>query len=499
MGFPFVKCLDPKMIRNPYTKERMIVNCGKCEACLLQKSSMSTLKVKLESKSHKYSYFSTLTYSNENVPRMFPIISETPNEDGTFTFNFVDDTPTRYFKYVNHKGKLCKKSLGSLHDYQDAEVLAECNYTPLQWQNLQEKLHLPFVPYLSKRDAQLFIKRLRKLIKKLTGENIRYYICGEYGPRTYRPHFHVLLWFEKEETATLLESAINKVWQFGNTRTEKCRGDASSYVAGYVNSYCNLPSIFKTSKTQPFAAHSFFLGEKIFQAAKEEVYSMRPQDFVKRCVGLDGINTEFSLWRNVTAYFYPRCPQYYALSIDERLKSYRTYEAIRSWCGETSPYKQARIILDSVFDPKVPLCQDVMYLIKKYSINYSTKDYAYETILRQIYLELRISKHFLEFVCSSDNCYYEQRLNVQMIDSFYSAVENMNLSEQLTQQEELLFSGGGTIDDIVFMYHNLPYDFVRFSKLPIVRQFKEAAIKKARDAVKHKALNDANLIFEIAY
>lgn len=63
--------------------------------------------------------------------------------------------------------------------------------------------HVPLVGYsiggklasvpaltLSKRDLQLFFKRLRKFFP---GVCIRYFGCGEYGPQTLRPHYHVIL------------------------------------------------------------------------------------------------------------------------------------------------------------------------------------------------------------------------------------------------------------------------------------------------------------------
>lgn len=42
---------------------------------------------------------------------------------------------------------------------------------------------------LDRRDVQLFLKRLRKN----TGQDIRYFGCGEYGPTTFRPHYHIIL------------------------------------------------------------------------------------------------------------------------------------------------------------------------------------------------------------------------------------------------------------------------------------------------------------------
>lgn len=43
---------------------------------------------------------------------------------------------------------------------------------------------------LRKRDLQLFMKRLRK---RFSDQHIRFFACGEYGPQTNRPHYHLIL------------------------------------------------------------------------------------------------------------------------------------------------------------------------------------------------------------------------------------------------------------------------------------------------------------------
>lgn len=43
---------------------------------------------------------------------------------------------------------------------------------------------------LSKRDFQLFMKRLRR---KIEPKEVRFFACGEYGDRFSRPHYHALL------------------------------------------------------------------------------------------------------------------------------------------------------------------------------------------------------------------------------------------------------------------------------------------------------------------
>lgn len=55
--------------------------------------------------------------------------------------------------------------------------------------------HLPISPQgfstLCKRDIQLFLKRLRKYLGNI---KIRYYLAGEYGSRTHRPHYHAIIY-----------------------------------------------------------------------------------------------------------------------------------------------------------------------------------------------------------------------------------------------------------------------------------------------------------------
>ncbi|UPW41100.1 replication initiator protein [Sigmofec virus UA08Rod_5539] len=43
---------------------------------------------------------------------------------------------------------------------------------------------------LCPRDVTLFLKRLRKMF---SNDRIRYFYCGEYGPSSWRPHYHLIL------------------------------------------------------------------------------------------------------------------------------------------------------------------------------------------------------------------------------------------------------------------------------------------------------------------
>jgi hypothetical protein len=89
---------------------------------------------------------------------------------------------------------------------------------------------------------QKFIKRLRK---RLSPARIRYYAVGEYGDRTWRPHYHFALFGASCETADVtgqphkgcdcsLCTAIRESWPYGFIVVGTLNKDSASYVSGYV-------------------------------------------------------------------------------------------------------------------------------------------------------------------------------------------------------------------------------------------------------------------------
>lgn len=96
---------------------------------------------------------------------------------------------------------------------------------------------------LDKREFQLFMKRLRKHFKVL-GKKVRYYMCGEYGERYQRPHYHAILFgvdfsdkvLEKVENGFRYYSSkiLASIWPFGNNIITDVTFDTCAYVARYI-------------------------------------------------------------------------------------------------------------------------------------------------------------------------------------------------------------------------------------------------------------------------
>lgn len=103
------------------------------------------------------------------------------------------------------------------------------------------------VATLSKRDIQLFIKRVRKWCESVGKPSPRYFCCGEYGEQFFRPHYHCILFniefddllFYKRvkrgnDIYTYLNSpTLEKLWGKGYVVLAQVCPETCSYTAQY--------------------------------------------------------------------------------------------------------------------------------------------------------------------------------------------------------------------------------------------------------------------------
>lgn len=118
--------------------------------------------------------------------------------------------------------------------------------------------HLPEHNWLNLRDVQLWMKRLRKAIPT----KLRYFLTGEYGAITGRPHYHALLFncrFPDEKPAgKLLTSATAaEVWGKGEVRLGSVTKASALYVAKYaLKATKGHPTSDGEAPPEPFATMS---------------------------------------------------------------------------------------------------------------------------------------------------------------------------------------------------------------------------------------------------
>lgn len=234
------KCQHPVRIFNKYTQEWVLTDCGKCYGCMLRKKTKMTAACQNESEKSLYSFFVTLTYADEFVPRLRYLVENCDDDSGNVILSF--ETVDRNLEIATGKRKriIQDEILSFTH------VLSKEEYS--RWKSRVKLIDNQFVPVSNYRDIQLFLKRVRLQLKKYNYE-LRTYAVSEYGPRTYRPHWHLLFNLtpcQGSETQDLppMSELVSSCWNYGRSDTSLSRGGASSYVAGYVNSLACLPSLY---------------------------------------------------------------------------------------------------------------------------------------------------------------------------------------------------------------------------------------------------------------
>lgn len=176
------------------------IPCGKCVGCKLKYARSWANRCMLEASYHSQNWFITLTYDNEHLPYSMPY------------------------------------------------------------------LDFPGIPTLRPKDFTDFIKRLRIHIDRNYPENckclFKYYMCGEYGDKKGRPHYHFLAFglnlfdlvpdLEKTrcDKYQYISETLNKLWKHGRVRVSEVNWKTCSYVARYVMKKQVFPELSKEDKNR---------------------------------------------------------------------------------------------------------------------------------------------------------------------------------------------------------------------------------------------------------
>lgn len=158
-------CYEPHnfLVNSSHTGLQMRINvdCGKCYHCRETKINSWVSRMYAHSEDFPYVYFVTLTYRP-------------------------------FYSLGSVSSLVFKKLSGALWHFDNFNENHRYGWNPC---------------VLQKRHYQLFLKRLRKF----TGASITYVVCGEYGHKYGRPHFHIIL-FSK---SPITESDVSRSWSIG--------------------------------------------------------------------------------------------------------------------------------------------------------------------------------------------------------------------------------------------------------------------------------------------
>lgn len=306
-----VACFHPNLVFNPYLGDYVVVPCRTCAACRSSYARDLQNRIEDECRAHRFNFFITLTYDNEHLPMYYAY----PSEDGVYFRAFRGNKP--------------------ILDAQGLE-LPELDFD-LNSSWYAEPQHNPYATgfgFCYKPDIQKFIKRLRiKLIRhygNVSSSKIRYFIASEYGPVTYRPHFHGVLFCDDERIARDMPRLIRESWSL--CASERCdvqlvSGSAPQYVAKYVNGFARLPQVLTTQFTRPFhlASKNPALGS--FKIDEKDLFDcFVNNNFERPTVDAKTGEITFSLFPNkVLSRYFRKYSGYGESNFDYELRLYKKY------------------------------------------------------------------------------------------------------------------------------------------------------------------------------
>lgn len=392
-------CEHPKKIRTRDGRS-MVVSCGKCLSCIVQKQKSKTLVCNEQEKLYKYTHFITLTYSPKYVPKAEVLYLTTEPLQG-------------------------RKQYVELYDVETGVFLSSCHCSHKKVKAVVSRSDDGFLHYARYSDVQKFLKRLRRKIelnKLYKNEKIKFYCVSEYGPRNFRPHFHILLYHNCPELAQDLAKIVRSSWPLGYNYTSLSKGHCASYVASYVNSIVSLPKVLQTSSTNPKSSHSSCMALPLSEEKFAKIYKNEPFRLVRYVESnFNGIQSTSAPWRSFKNYLFPKCFGYSYKSISERYRTYNVLFAVRRKYGKEKTISElSECVLSAALSDELPMSiKNVLFRQVDESFILPTFD-----IIKQ---RLYQSNHFF-LLCKTFDV--PPLKLVSNIDSFYSYLDYTNLKEQ---------------------------------------------------------------------
>ena len=114
--------------------------------------------------------------------------------------------------------------------------------------------------YVPERISRKHLSNFMKRLKRLYGKQIRYFGVGEYGEKTGRPHYHVIIFGEdfrdKEFTFLISEKAwgnmkLQELWGMGAIHISDLNPARAFYTAGYTAKKLDDPDTFSIKSSNP--------------------------------------------------------------------------------------------------------------------------------------------------------------------------------------------------------------------------------------------------------
>ena len=157
------------------------------------------------------------------------------------------DTPDYWIGCGKCNGCTAQKSLAwATRIYHESKMHERNCFVTLTYENAPEKIN--------RKDPQIFIKRLRRRSET----PIRYFLTGEYGEKTRRPHYHAIIFGEDFlggaydiDHKLYSNPVIDQAWGHGLVSIGNLTLASAMYTAGYTTKKVNDPDTFSIMSRSP--------------------------------------------------------------------------------------------------------------------------------------------------------------------------------------------------------------------------------------------------------
>lgn len=527
-------CRNP-IITQDTNGNSICVPCGHCADCNNKRAVRYTGMAINASQEHRYTYMITLKYDEVNVPRMY--LKEV--DDMIYCIDITK-------RPMKTKGKFKKlKTYGQvIHSFPKDEHFDEFYKKADIYSKMVAKKPFKNLRWCCAEDFQNFIKRLRFRFSQVLDSSFSFFAVSEYGPQTFRPHFHVLLFFDDWRMFKYLREFIIKSWKFGSLRTESpdTNEGVCSYVASYLNSTSHLPHYLNSKLTRPRSFHSQFLGAKATAEIRDYVYNADGFAFDKVDISTSFGTRPVIFTSDLVRTLFPRCYNFSAQTPAGCVKLYSIYRELSQRYGVTNINQLTKEV---IFDPDTN--HDFLYLLDVFDLSLYNREFYdfYElgifksfdslpeqlvTIYNRIYSSILLSRHVYQFClakCESFlnflgiDSYNLMWRFVDYVKSFYDARDKWLFKQQYIMQDEYgkqcpppcpkSFDGFSFFDILHFIpfyervvdehfrifypIGTLDYQDRYYKNNPYIKTINFEKDKCYSEKVKHKELNDVNLIF----
>lgn len=232
-----------RVLSNVYGFQRDViaVPCGKCVECLKKRQNDLAVRCVREASKRGSMHFLTLTYNDSSVPYQVRL-ERVDKETGEVFHDYPSSPLVRYGDQTEENVAFVdavRSELAGIRPGSRARIFSSTIF-----ETDSELYRYEITPSLYRRDVRLWLKRCRVRYfreKNRQLPDFSYVVCGEYGPRTCRPHYHICFFGLCRDDVLYFASQ----WQYGfwNLKTVNAVNPdgsngfqiASQYVGKYMS------------------------------------------------------------------------------------------------------------------------------------------------------------------------------------------------------------------------------------------------------------------------